>query len=523
MQHQKNYPPGNRLPRGSQSSQGQANVNKIPIIPRQRVTAEGGVMEGGSQPPANTPLESPKTTQTPQKEDTEEMKQMLRWIMQTESLLAQQYLVESPSPLDPQAELQILRDRDAAKTQQLQSAKAFYQGQYHIQKETEPTAADILREVQLVKEILKRSLRSPPQPTQRTWAQLAATNIPLAPKAQNSLQTPEITIRIADPQDRQQLATLSNETIVQRINSSTAAGGKDVIAARKLPSGDLKLFLRTKQAQTSLQEGDVWRNILGVSASPAQILHPVLVHGVRIANVDTRDPNMPKKIQSENKNLHGSLQIVKLAWLKKNIEEGKAHSSLIVYAKDTASANKMIQKGLVIDYALHNSELYHSDFYIKQCFKCQAYGHIAPHCGRSEKCGKCASSHATQACTENNRKKCGNCGRNHASWSGQCTIRIAAKAKAAVAKQAAPSLYPESAVTVPFAFTTGGKRKTDQTTSTPIPIAKRGPGRPRDLDRPNPPSQQTIQILSTQSTQTEESEDVDMTLLYTQDIDESAL
>ena len=86
--------------------------------------------------------------------------------------------------------------------------------------------------------------------------------------------------------------------------------------------------------------------------------------------MDIKDPNMPKKIQLENKNLHGSLQIVKLAWLKKNIEEGKAHSSLIVYAKDTASANKMIQKGLVIDYALHNSELYYSNFYIKQCFKC---------------------------------------------------------------------------------------------------------------------------------------------------------
>lgn len=72
--------------------------------------------------------------------------------------------------------------------------------------------------------------------------------------------------------------------------------------------------------------------------------------------------------------------------------------------------------------------------HITRCYKCQAYGHIASVCPKQEStCGRCAQSHDTRSCKEEN-VKCANCirlGSNaaHVPGSKECQAHIRAVIK----------------------------------------------------------------------------------------------
>jgi len=64
---------------------------------------------------------------------------------------------------------------------------------------------------------------------------------------------------------------------------------------------------------------------------------------------------------------------------------------------------------------------------IKQCFKCQGYGHLAIACKAKEVCGLCAGDHDTRKC-QTGKEKCVNCDRkglssNHTATSATCPVR----------------------------------------------------------------------------------------------------
>jgi len=65
---------------------------------------------------------------------------------------------------------------------------------------------------------------------------------------------------------------------------------------------------------------------------------------------------------------------------------------------------------------------------VKQCFKCQRYGHLAASCKNEEACGICAGPHDTRKCTKVEQEKCVNCGRKggpdgHSATSRRCPVR----------------------------------------------------------------------------------------------------
>ena len=55
-----------------------------------------------------------------------------------------------------------------------------------------------------------------------------------------------------------------------------------------------------------------------------------------------------------------------------------------------------------------------------QCYKCQKFGHSAPHCPNKIKCLICSGPHKFQDCINKENKKCSNCGGNHTSSYGGC-------------------------------------------------------------------------------------------------------
>ena len=67
----------------------------------------------------------------------------------------------------------------------------------------------------------------------------------------------------------------------------------------------------------------------------------------------------------------------------------------------------------------------YDSFYIRRCFKCQCFGHIAQHCSaESHVCGNCAENHKTNDC-ESENICCSNCKKlgqryDHSAFSPTC-------------------------------------------------------------------------------------------------------
>lgn len=154
-----------------------------------------------------------------------------------------------------------------------------------------PTINAILREVQVVHEVVKglatppASLPTSPRPT---WAQIATSLPPTPPKSPvPSIQGPKLTIRISDAEERKNVQSLPNEAIIQRIQQERS-DGKEVVAIRKLPSGDLRLFLTNERTKATLLQDRSWTACFGKTCSIAENIYKVLVHSIRIDSVDPR-------------------------------------------------------------------------------------------------------------------------------------------------------------------------------------------------------------------------------------------
>ena len=118
-----------------------------------------------------------------------------------------------------------------------------------------PTTNTILREVRAVHQAVK-SLATPPAspPTSPgpTSAQSLTALAPTPPRSPNPpSQGPDLTIRISDPEERRSAQSLPNEAITQKIQQDRL-DGKEVVAVRKLPSGDFRLFLAGERTKAAL-------------------------------------------------------------------------------------------------------------------------------------------------------------------------------------------------------------------------------------------------------------------------------
>ena len=97
--------------------------------------------------------------------------------------------------------------------------------------------------------------------------------------------------------------------------------------------------------------------------------------------------------------------------------------------------------------------------HVKQCFKCQKYGHSAIECKNEQRCLQSSGQHTVKQCAETKEKaKCANCGGSHASVYKGCSsyqnaVIEATKRKqdikySAVAKKQTKTLKPNSTVSV---------------------------------------------------------------------------
>ncbi|EDN04466.1 predicted protein [Histoplasma mississippiense (nom. inval.)] len=238
-----------------------------------------------------------------------------------------------------------------------------------------------------------RSGGTPPQP--RT-----------PPPAQTNSKEREIIVKLHNPEAAALLRDKTPGELRERVNNALKERTRSterpiqVVAAKQLKSGDVSIHTVNIEDANKLREEQQWTQALGREAKALQPTYGVLVHSVCTdkENIDPSNQSRSiEKIQTENATLHPGATITYVGWLTRTGAK-KPTSSLVLEFTTKEHADRAIREGLVLDACYHHCELYDRSCKLKQCYKCQKYGHIGTQCNVNETCGYCAEPHNTRDC-----------------------------------------------------------------------------------------------------------------------------
>lgn len=253
----------------------------------------------------------------------------------------------------------------------------------------------------------------------------------------------EVTIRIEDPKEVVELKGKSSKDILQAAQSA----GVEVTGIRRLPSGDIRFHTRSQDTKDTLQANTEWTKVVAASAKVQQQTYTVIVHGVRVKNVNTAHQNGTiTSLKRANVHLHSGLDIKRVSWPTKAIRLGKVWSSLYVEVATAEMANRLITEGFIEDYENKECELFSKDCQITQCFNCHQYGHVGKACRNQTRCGHCAHAHSSHACPVAGSARSCRCvvckKEGHEAWSPDCEVRKIQKRRVQTAYELRPRFYP---------------------------------------------------------------------------------
>jgi hypothetical protein len=247
----------------------------------------------------------------------------------------------------------------------------------------------------------------------------------------------------ASPQDRgRPIAQIVEE--INKLKGSAVPGR--VLAARRLPSGDILITADTAETKEQLESSSSWLPAVGQTAKVNRRRFTVLVHGMRTSALDCSKPEEAiKELLGQNQHLRNRVEILHVRWPRKAVKLDKPVSHLVVDVASPAQANLLIDEGLLFHSELKDCELYHGDCRLTQCFNCQKYGHTARVCRSTQKCGACAAlGHGDHDCALRGNPsalRCANCGLGHPAWSSKCRIRREQVEKAQLAYSTRPRRF----------------------------------------------------------------------------------
>lgn len=227
-----------------------------------------------------------------------------------------------------------------------------------------------------------------------------------------------------EPRQRQR----SGLDIVRDIN--TELQDQSVVAARRLPSGDIMITFEDQQKRDLWAKSPKIIRAFGATARVKAREYTVIAHGIRVAAIDpAKKDTAITSIMAQNPRLQGHIEIVRLAWARKTIKLGKRIAPLHIGVATPEQANTLIEQGLLLDSELHDCEVFWGDCQVIQCFHCQSYKHTAKHCRNTVRCGFCAAiGHASKECANQGNPdmyRCAVCkgGKKHTAWARECPVR----------------------------------------------------------------------------------------------------
>jgi hypothetical protein len=234
-----------------------------------------------------------------------------------------------------------------------------------------------------------------------------------------------LTTRNASDNTKDQFVNTSEEALTNSLQQAIASAGKENVKIRRIQKTldhGLKIRCATHKDAEELRSID-WRKVFeGVSV--VEKLHRVVFHGVSKYDIDfARDK--PEEIIAQIRGANSEdISVERVEPLMKRPRNPAAPTqSIVISFKCPKEADNCIEMGIHMGhrhYAI--AERYFPQCRIKQCFKCQAYGHKANVCTRKAKCGKCAQEHETREC-QTETIQCANCKGAHCAWVRECPVR----------------------------------------------------------------------------------------------------
>jgi hypothetical protein len=335
-----------------------------------------------------------------------------------------------------------------------------------IGEETKTAAREATERSKMVVDMVKELKdKAPPVRTQghMSYAAVAANGVLASgtPDAHRvkaaSLQAQrEIIVSIRNPLTISKLRAMNPRNLKSHIERALEQSQNEHIAhvkimsSNQLKSGDLSLRTATTSETKALRQfADDWVCRVGNGANIRNPTYGVLAHGIRTSTMKMADfKEIRENILQDNRPFIPRAEIKYVGWLTRNAYS-KSASSVIIEFTQPEDANKIIDEGLVWQGELFQCERYERQCRLKQCFKCQKYGHIGTQCKATTACGYCAQEHNSRDCPSKAdrtaTRKCAACGGAHEAWNQNCRIRKEelARTKAAYATRAQYHPAPE--------------------------------------------------------------------------------
>jgi hypothetical protein len=153
-------------------------------------------------------------------------------------------------------------------------------------------------------------------------------------------------------------------------------------------------------------------------------MYGLVVHGAPKRDVDVRNGD----INEVKENIESANQIkvkhVRPLMCKARNPEAPTES-IVIFTEHIEEANACINDGIRMGRRILHVERYAPQYQIKQCFRCQGYGHRAENCTKEAQCGKCAKNHETHECSQDNKTvSCTQCQGSHMAWHYSCPRRL---------------------------------------------------------------------------------------------------
>ena len=142
--------------------------------------------------------------------------------------------------------------------------------------------------------------------------------------------------------------------LVEEINKKKSQDvlGK-VLAARRLPSGDIVVTTNTEKTKEQLEQDSSWLAAVSKEAQVNRRRFPVMVHGMRVAALDcTEQKEAIQQLMGQNRYFKGRIKILHAQWPKKAVKLNKMVTCLIVDVASPVQANTLIDEGLLFQCEL---------------------------------------------------------------------------------------------------------------------------------------------------------------------------
>ncbi len=235
---------------------------------------------------------------------------------------------------------------------------------------------------------------------------------------------------------------------------ATLAARRDIQGIRRF-KGMIVFRVGSESSKKTLESNEFWIKEVSDAAILRRERAGVVVHGVRVKS-------MPKDMKKEGakamekscRATHQGIKVEEVAWLTRESEK-KEHASIVMWVDSAEAANTLVQLGVAHESDIKIVEYYDMGCRMKQCMKCQEYGHITYGCMNQQRCAYCARDHRSEHCphpASATQWKCGACKEAHKAFDSKCPRRQKEKLRIKEATKTKPPYHAVRATGLGRAF-----------------------------------------------------------------------